>query len=88
MKNTIQDEINVIGKMIRKASVLLAVREAIAGEGTVVEGSYHAAGAGFDVVVEGDAYKTARRLSASMPEAKISRITDSLVGVTGSRRGK
>jgi hypothetical protein len=85
-------ELEDIGRMLASASVLSMVRQEVAEimkEGFVVtDGLHQDGGEGYDVVVRcgSDGDRVARRLRSSMPELKVKRISDGIVGL--KRKGE
>jgi hypothetical protein len=87
-------EIKEIRKMISGASSLLAIRQEVSkvmkSGFLVMDGRHHVAGNGYDVVVKcgSEEESVARRLRASIPDAKIERITSGVLGIKTARRMK
>lgn len=88
----IRSELDDIGKMLTRASMLATVRQEVAKikrKGMIVTDGSHQDGCDdFDVVVRcgNDGEIVMRRLKENIPDADVSRIADDIVGLRQSRR--
>lgn len=84
-------ELDDIGRMLVKASMLATVRQEVSkvmrGGFVVTDGSHHGS-CDYEVVVKcaGNEEAVTRRLRERMPEADIQKIADDVIGLRKSRR--
>lgn len=84
-------ELDDIGQMLVKASMLATVRQEVSKvmrEGFVVTDGSHHGGCDYEVVVKcaGNEEAVARRLREKLPEADVQKIADDVIGLRKSRR--
>jgi hypothetical protein len=86
------EELNEISRMINNATMLSEIRKTVASlksDAIVTDGSHHPRGRSYDVVVssEGDIDGISRRISKDLPDARVTKIANSILGVSTARRG-
>ena len=86
-------EIKEIGQLIVSAALIQEIRHevsAVMRNGFVVtDGRHHPMGSGYDVVVRcgsEDRPDVFRRISGSMPDVRVEKIADGVLGIKSSRR--
>ena len=86
-------EIKAIGELIVSAAMIEEIRREVATvmkTGFVVtDGSHHSMGAGYDVVVRcgsQDRPDVFRRICGKMPDARVEKIAEGVLGIKASRR--
>lgn len=90
MSNSIIKELDEIGKLLAKADSLSSLRNKLASvqaDLCITDGQHE--NKEYDIVVAGikvDESLVSRRISESMPQAKIAHIVDGMLGINISRR--
>ena len=85
-------EIAEIGQLITSAAFLMSVRHEVnamkKNSFIVTDGKHHPSVDKFDVVVKcgDDSNRVARKIRKNMPDARVKRIADGVLGVNNSRR--
>ena len=89
----VSKEISEIGRLLVSATILQEIRREVAAvmhDGFVVtDGSHHSMGAGYDVVVRcgsQDRPDVFRRICGKMPDARVEKIAEGVLGIKASRR--
>jgi len=87
-------ELDEIGKLIVSAALIMSVRKEVGKvmrDGFIVTDSKHQPGAsGYEVVVrcgEDNRDEVARRIRGSVPDVKVEKIAEGVLGVRTARRG-
>lgn len=87
-------EIGEIGDMLRGMVLMSSIRKEVSsvmrGGFVVCDGGHYKGGKGYDVVVRcgGHSDEVARRLRGSIGDVRVDKISDGILGITQSRRGK
>ena len=85
-------EIREIGRLLDSGMLLLTVRQEVSrvmsGGFSVTDGSRHVSSTGYEVVVKCgcDEVSVARRIRANVPDVKVERIADGVLGISHARR--
>lgn len=87
----VEREIREIGNLLMSAALVHEIRKAVASIGKqdfiVTDGTHHARGKGYDVVVAGESSpETFRRIRGSVKNIEVDRIAENVIGVRYSRR--